>query len=134
MTEGLLAYVDDATVSSLTRELRESFPRSRWLLENVAPDVLARLKRAWDAPLRAGNAMMKFAPANGLGFFQERGWHPRTTRSLLDEAERLNREMPLVRAVRVVGRWVPPIARAYARRQAQFRDKVVYALLDSTPQ
>jgi len=129
----LLAYLDETTVGSLAEELRRSLPDSRWLLDNVAPDVLARLKRTWDARLEPGNAVMKFAPANGLRFFEERGWHTRTTRSLLDEAERLGREMPLVRLLRKVGRWVPPISRAYARRQANLRDKVVYALLESTP-
>lgn len=133
VSEGLLAYLDEATVSALAAELRQNLPDSRWLLDNVAPDVLARLKKNWDARLEPGNAAMKFAPANGLRFFEERGWHTRTTRSLLDEAERLGREMPLVRLLRKVGRWVPPISRAYARRQADLRDKVVYALLESTP-
>lgn len=131
VSEGLLAYLDEATVGSLADELRRSMPDSRWLLENVAPDVLARLKQNWDARLEAGNATMKFAPAKGLGFFEDRGWHTRTTRSLLDEAERLDREMPIVKLTRWVGRWVPPISHAYARRQAKLRDKVVYALLDT---
>jgi methyltransferase (TIGR00027 family) len=133
VSEGLLAYLDEATVGALAEELRHSLPEPRWLIDNVAPDVLARLKRNWDGRLTPGNATMKFAPANGLSFFEERGWHTRTTRSLLDEAERLGREMPIVKVIRIVGRWVPPISRAYARRQAELRDKVVYALLDSTP-
>jgi methyltransferase (TIGR00027 family) len=131
ISEGLLAYLEEVTVGALAEELRQALPDSRWLLENVAPDVLARLKKTWEARLKPGNATMKFAPANGLRFFEKRGWHVRTRRSLLDEAERLEREIPIVRALRVVGRWVPPIARAYARRQANLRDKVVYALLAS---
>jgi methyltransferase (TIGR00027 family) len=130
VSEGLLAYLEEATVGALAEELRQSLPAPCWLLENVAPDVLARLKRNWDSRLEPGNAGMKFAPANGLQFFEERGWHTRTKRSLLDEAERLDREMPFVKLTRRVGRWVPPLARAYARRQHELRDKVVYALLD----
>jgi O-methyltransferase involved in polyketide biosynthesis len=130
VSEGLLAYLDDATVGALAVELRRELPNARWLLENVAPDVLARLKRTWNDDLRRGNATMKFAPPNGLGFFEARGWRARTTRSLLDEAERLGREMPIVKLVRAAGRWVPAVARAYARRQASLRDKVVYALLE----
>jgi hypothetical protein len=59
--------------------------------------VLARLRRSWDAHLTPGNAAMKLAPANGLRFFAERRWRIRSTRSLLDEAERLGREVPMVK-------------------------------------
>src|SRR6185295_7983751 len=55
---------------ALAEELRQALPDSRWLLDNVAPDVLARLKKNWDARLKPGNATMKFAPTNGLRFFE----------------------------------------------------------------
>ena len=133
VTEGLLAYLDEATVASLARELRESLPRCLWLLENMSPAVLARLKRNWDRSLRPANAEMKFAPQSGLGFFSQHGWRPSIERSLLDEAQRLGREMPVVRVVRTLSRFIPPLKAAYARRQENLRDAVVYALLEHAP-
>lgn len=133
VSEGLLVYLAEPNVGALAEELRRALREPLWLIDNVAPDVLARLKRSWDASLAPGNATMKFAPENGLRFFEERGWRLRSSRSLLDEAERLGREMPIVKSIRALGRWVPPISRAYARRQRELRDKVVYALLEAAP-
>jgi methyltransferase (TIGR00027 family) len=130
VTEGLLVYLDEATVASLADNLGESFPTALWLLENVTPPVLARMKRNWDKTLRPANAEMRFAPRDGLGFFQAHGWTPSVKKSLLDEAERLGREMRMVAALRSLSRFVPPLKAAYARRQEKFRDAVVYALME----
>ncbi|WP_394823642.1 class I SAM-dependent methyltransferase [Pendulispora albinea] len=100
VTEGLLVYLDEMEVASLAGDLARAFPDGSWLLENVAPFVLARQRRRWNEPLRAARAEMKFAPAEGLAFFARHGWAPRTTKSLLDEAERLGREMPFARLSR----------------------------------
>jgi len=132
VTEGLLVYLDDVTVGSLADELGTSFPAASWLLENVTPPVLARMRRTWGKTLRVANAEMKFAPSNGLGFFRQHGWQPSIEKSLLDEAERLGREMRVVAAIRSLSRFVPPLKAAYARRQRRFRDAVVYALLEHT--
>ena len=127
VTEGLLAYLDESTVAALAGEIRRHLPLSRWLLENVSPEVLARLNRRWDKALRAGNAAMKFAPADGLDFFGRHGWIPATTRGLLDEAQRLGREMPIVRALRRLSVLIPPLQTAYAKRQPKLRNAVDYA-------
>ncbi len=130
VTEGLLAYLDEAIVASLAEDLGASFTNALWLLENVTPAVLARMKRNWDKTLRAADAEMKFAPRNGLGFFQERGWAPVVEKSLLEEAERLGREMRLVAVLRSLSRVIPGLKAAYARRQQKFRKAVVYAVLE----
>jgi methyltransferase (TIGR00027 family) len=129
VAEGLLAYLEPSNVAALAREIRR-LPASLWLIENVSPDVLAKLQRRWGKPLRSGNAQMKFAPADGLEFFRRYGWVPRNTRGLLDEAERLGREMPLVSAIRRLSSLIPPLKVAYAKRQAQLRNAVVYAMLE----
>lgn len=130
VTEGLLAYLDEATVTSLAHDLARHFPTAVWLLENISPPVLARLKRNWDRALRPAAAEMRFAPPDGLGFFRQLGWQPTLTKSLLDEAERLGREMPVVAAIRSLSRLVPGLRAIYARRQEKLRDAVVYALLE----
>lgn len=134
VAEGLLAYLEESTVAELAEELRRQLPSSRWLLENVSPAVLQRLNRRWGKRLRAGNAAMKFAPVEGLDFFRRHGWVPETTRGLLDEAERLGREMPLVSAIRRISSFIPPLKRAYAKRQAKLRDAVIYAVLQPVGQ
>jgi O-methyltransferase involved in polyketide biosynthesis len=130
VTEGLLVYLDEATVAALADDLGASFPLALWLLENVTPPILARMKRNWDKALRPADAEMKFAPKGGLGFFQAHGWTPTVKKSLLDEAERLGREMRVVAAIRSLSRFIPPLRAAYAHRQERFRDAVVYALME----
>jgi len=43
------------------------------------------------------NAPFKFAPPNGLAFFENLGWQPRTVRSLFREGARLKRVPLLMR-------------------------------------
>jgi hypothetical protein len=88
------------------------------------------MKRNWDKTLRPAGAEMKFAPTDGLGFFRAHGWTPSVEKSLLDEAERLGREMRVVAALRSLSRFIPPLRAVYARRQERFRDAVVYALME----
>jgi hypothetical protein len=64
-------------------------------------------------------------------FFRPHGWAPRETRSLLDEAERLKRELPAVALLRRVSPLLPVLGRAYARRHARFRDAMLYAVMDA---
>jgi methyltransferase (TIGR00027 family) len=102
VTEGLLAYLDEATVRSLAQALHASPAVRFWVLEAVLPQVLVQARRAWGDTLRPAGAEMKFAPANGLDFFAPLGWRPRVTRSLLDEARRLGREMRFASVARFV--------------------------------
>lgn len=129
VTEGLLIYLEESDVSSLADELRRHFPSGLWLLENASPLVLARMKRLWEKKLGAVDAQMKFAPPEGLRFYERHGWRPITERSLLEEAGRFRREMRVAAIVRSLSRFFPPLATAFARRQQRFRDVVVYALM-----
>jgi methyltransferase (TIGR00027 family) len=106
VTEGVLAYLDESTVSALARALHASPAVQAWLLEAAMPEVLARARRAWGKVLEPAGAGMKFAPASGLDFFAPFGWAPRRTRSLLEEAERLGRGMRFARLARLVTKWL----------------------------
>jgi methyltransferase (TIGR00027 family) len=123
VTEGLLVYLDAEEVASLADDLHRHLPSSSWLLETVAPDILARQRRLWGEKLRAAGADHKFAPPEGLEFFRPHGWVPRSTRSLMDEARRLRREMPLGWLMHFVSSLVPG-------RDEKFRKAVVYAVMD----
>lgn len=129
VTEGLLVYLDEASVSALASDLRRHFPNGLWLLENAAPRVLVRMQRLWGKKLSRVDAMMKFAPSEGLRFYEQHGWRLVAERSLLEESDRLRREMRIAALVRSLSRFFPPLGKAFARRQRQFRDVVVYALM-----
>ena len=123
VTEGLLVYLDAEEVASLAEDLRRHLPSGPWLLETIAPDILARQRRLWGEKLRAAGADHKFAPQEGLEFFRPHGWAPRSTRLLMDEARRLRREMPLGWLMRFVSSLVPG-------RDEKFRKAVVYSVMD----
>jgi len=106
VTEGVLAYLDEADVRALAQALFAAPAVRLWLVEAAMPEVLARARRAWGKTLEPAGAAMKFAPASGLDFFSELGWHARSTRSLLDEAQRYRREMRFAALARTVTTWL----------------------------
>lgn len=132
LTEGLLVYLDERDVASLADDLHRFFPMGVWLLENVTPSALARQRKIWNKTLRPVNAEHKFAPERGLEFYRPHGWVPRETRSLLDEAQRLGREMRVVTWIRRVEALLPSLKGIYAQRQAKFHDALVCARMEGT--
>lgn len=122
VTEGLLVYLDAHEVASLSEALHGSLPNAVWLLENISPEILARQRRLWSTRLKAASAEHKFAPPEGLEFYRQHGWAPRLTLSLLDEAHRLGREMPMAWLMRIGSVLAP-------RRHERFRQAVVYAVM-----
>jgi len=71
ITEGLLIYLDDAEVQALGRDLAR--PRVRWwVLDAVSPSVLQMNMRSMGRHLE--QAPMKFAPADGVAFYERLGW------------------------------------------------------------
>jgi methyltransferase (TIGR00027 family) len=122
VTEGLLVYLDAQAVTALAADLHRCLPGALWLLECISPEVLARQRRLWGTRLKAAGAEHKFAPPEGLEFFRPQGWVPRSTRSLLDEARRLGREMPMAWLMRLSAVLAP-------RRQERFKQAVLYAVM-----
>ncbi|MGC8654531.1 MAG: hypothetical protein ACP5US_11135 [Candidatus Kryptoniota bacterium] len=57
--------------------------------------LVARVYKAWERKLTAGNAKMQFAPEEGPEFFRQYGWKATEIRFAMDESQRLKREMPL---------------------------------------
>ncbi len=121
VTESLLVYLEPGVVASLADDLHQ-LPKSEWLLETIAPAILARQKRLWGHALQTARAEHKFAPQEGLAFFAPHGWTPRVTRGLLDEAQRLRREMPMAWLVHLGARLAPA-------RHARLREAVRYAVM-----
>jgi methyltransferase (TIGR00027 family) len=93
ITEGLLVYLDDAQVRALTTDLAAQGGIRRWILDLASPGVLEMMRKGMGAHLT--NAPMKFAPPNGVAYFEEFGWSVAEVRSIFHAAAR-HRRLPLL--------------------------------------
>jgi O-methyltransferase involved in polyketide biosynthesis len=92
ITEGLLVYLDDAQVRALTADLAAQAGIRQWLLDISSPAVLELFRTGMGTHLT--NAMWKFAPSNGVAYFEALGWKVAEVRSMLHAAARYRR-LPL---------------------------------------
>ena len=107
ITEGLLVYLEPGAVAELAQDLAAERSFRFWLMDLASPGLLKMLERTWAPALRAGNAPMRFAPAESTAYFAPFGWREQEYRSLFDESIRLHRGMPMARFWRFVGRLAP---------------------------
>jgi methyltransferase (TIGR00027 family) len=98
ITEGLVIYLDESVVTALARDFFACTSISSWILDYNSPRITAEMQKSMSSTL--SNAPFKFAPANGLAFFEALGFRVGTARSLFHEAARLKR-LPL---------WMRPFA------------------------
>jgi methyltransferase (TIGR00027 family) len=89
ITEGLVIYLEPAAVAELGRALFSCRAVASWVVDFNSPRIQAEMAKAMAKTL--ANAPFKFAPANGLAFFEGLGWRPRVVRSLFREGARLKR-------------------------------------------
>jgi methyltransferase (TIGR00027 family) len=94
VTEGLLIYLTAEHVISLAGDLHTHSHFRWWLTDLVSPAVLRLYQISWASELAQGNTALQFAPEEGELFFCRYGWHVAEFRSTMEEASRLNREMP----------------------------------------
>jgi methyltransferase (TIGR00027 family) len=98
LTEGLVIYLEEAVVADLARDFLACSAVKSWILDFNSPRIIADMSEQMGPLL--GNAPFKFAPANGVGFFEALGWQAREIKSLFHEASRMKR-LPL---------WMRPFA------------------------
>ncbi len=98
ITEGLVIYLEAAMVAELARAFAAEASLRQWIVDFSSPEILELMKQGLGNTLV--NAPFRFAPAEGIGFFEREGWRAETTYSLLREAGRLRR-LPL---------WMRPFA------------------------
>jgi methyltransferase (TIGR00027 family) len=91
ITEGLLTYLDDDQVRALGHDLDRP-PVRWWILDVASPGIAKMIKRKMGQQL--DNAPMKFAPPEGVAFFEALGWKARDIHSLYRSALRFGR-LPL---------------------------------------
>jgi methyltransferase (TIGR00027 family) len=97
LTEGLLMYLEDSDV----RALSAAFTRPEvawWMLDFSGPGLQKRMNKKSRGMMNS--APFKFAPDNGLAYFEDLGWRPIEIDSVLSAAHRFGR----------LPRWMRPLA------------------------
>jgi methyltransferase (TIGR00027 family) len=89
ITEGLLVYLDDAQVRALAAALGARAGIRWWILDLASPELLEMLRKTMGKHLE--NAPMKFAPPNGIAYFEALGWGVVAVRSIFHAAAQLRR-------------------------------------------
>ena len=93
LTEGLLMYLDDNEVIEFSATLNRP-EVAWWTLDFVSPG-LRRLMNKRSGMLQS--APFRFAPDNGVAFFEDLGWQVAEVEPLAEVAYRLDRLPPLMR-------------------------------------
>ena len=96
LTEGLLMYLDDRDVVGLANAVKR--PEVAWWMVNFTGPELKKTMNNRIAGMRQ-NAPFKFAPENGVAFFEELGWRTLEVQSLLAAAHRFRRLPLLMRPI-----------------------------------
>jgi methyltransferase (TIGR00027 family) len=89
ITEGLLLYMSEDVVRSLALDLADRSSIRWWVFDLASPNLLRMMQKTMGKQL--ANAPMKFAPDEGVAFFEALGWATEDVRSFLREAMRLRR-------------------------------------------
>ena len=124
ITEGLLVYLTSEAVAGLATDLYEQPNFALWLTDLASPALLKWLSRTWGHRLAAGNAPMRFAPAESSRFFEAYGWREREYRATFEESIKLNRSMKGARFWRLLGRLYPK------KKQEEFKRFAGIVLLE----
>lgn len=105
ITEGLLVYLLPQQVSALAVDLHTHPATSTWLTDLVSPWSVkfAQLRMSQEAI--AKNVQFQFAPDDPQAFFKPWGWQIQESRSLWQEAHRLQREVFFGK----IARWFPQL-------------------------
>jgi methyltransferase (TIGR00027 family) len=90
LTEGLLVYLEESAVRSLADDLHRRPQVRFWMIDMASPGILKRMQKATEAHLDESERM-KFAPANGIAFYEASGWKTRDLLPMFRAAVRYNR-------------------------------------------
>jgi methyltransferase (TIGR00027 family) len=116
LSEGLLIYLTEDQVASLTRDLAK-MPGARWWLIDLASSrLLMWMRKSWQRGAAMGTAQFRFAPESGSRFFEPHGWTEERFVSAMDAARRLKREMRGAWFWRMIGALYPRKTREAFKR------------------
>jgi methyltransferase (TIGR00027 family) len=100
LTEGLSMYLEPTDIVGLSHAIKRP-EVAWWMLDFAFPGLRKRINK--NVAGISANAPFKFAPANGLAFFEDLGWRTVEAESVLEAAHRFHR-LPLW--MRPLG-WLP---------------------------
>ena len=98
ITEGLVVYLDDVTVRALARDLAAQAGIRWWELDLLSPGIRAMISNGMGGRHPA-RALVKFAPENGVAFFESLGWRARDVSPIMRAAARFHRAPLWMRAL-----------------------------------
>jgi methyltransferase (TIGR00027 family) len=116
IAEGLLIYLTPEQVAGLAQDLHAQPSFQWWLVDIAHPRLLKMMEKTWGQTLRAGNAPLRFAPAESTAFFRPHGWEESVFRPMFEESIRLKRTFPMARFWRFVMRFYPRKLREEMKR------------------
>ncbi|OBK92343.1 methyltransferase [Mycobacterium asiaticum] len=88
LTEGLLMYLEERDVAALSAAIKRP-EVGWWMLDFAGPGLKKMMNKRMAGLLQ--NAPFRFAPDNGLAYFEGLGWHVVEAESLLVAARRFGR-------------------------------------------
>jgi methyltransferase (TIGR00027 family) len=91
LTEGLLMYLENRDVVALSDALKRP-EVAWWMLDFSGPGLKKRMNKKTSGMMQ--NAPFKFAPENGLAYFEDLGWKTVEVESVFSAAHRFHR-LPL---------------------------------------
>jgi methyltransferase (TIGR00027 family) len=100
LTEGLLMYLEDRDVVALSEAIKRP-EVAWWMVEFAFPSLKKMMNKKMAGMLQ--NAPFKFAPENGLAYFEDLGWRTLEVESLFEAAHRFHRLPMLMRPIA----WLP---------------------------
>lgn len=119
LTEGVIPYLTPEQVAALARDLKAQPAFLYWIVDYFGPETY-RYRRRKGMARAMQNAPFRFEPADFFGFFRERGWQPKVTRYLAEEAEQLHRPLifpwPFQLWIKLVTFFLPAEKRAAMKR------------------
>lgn len=101
LSEGFAVYLEDEQMRTLAKDILARSALRWWLLDFFSPSVLKMMRKSVGRDMN--NAPFKFAPSNGVAFFEALGWQTREVHSIFGEAARLGRAPWPVR----LAQWLP---------------------------
>jgi methyltransferase (TIGR00027 family) len=100
LSEGLLMYLEDSDVVALSAAIKRP-EVTWWMFDFAGPGLKKMMNKKMSGMLQ--NAPFKFAPENGLAYFEDLGWRTLDVQSLFMAANRFRRLPMFIRP----GAWLP---------------------------
>jgi methyltransferase (TIGR00027 family) len=89
ITEGLLIYLEEPQVRALAADLFARAGVRCWILDLASPGLLEMMRKSMGRHL--ASAPMRFAPQNGVAYFEALGWRVAQVHSIVHAASRFRR-------------------------------------------